>query len=136
MVTALEVEPNKLLEKAAEKLKTMKIEKPSFVGFVKASPSGERPPEQDNFWYIRCASILRQAYVRGNIGVNKLRTHYGGRQNRGVRPSHNKKAGGKTIRKAMQILEKVGFIAKQKKGRMLTPKGRKFLDTLAKEISG
>ena len=133
MVNALDVEPSKLLHKAAERLKEMKLEKPAFVGLVKTGPHAERPPEQDNFWFIRCASILRQAYVRTNVGVNRLRVHYGGLVNRGVRPSHNKKSGGGTIRKAMQTLEKAGLLLKQKQGRALTPKGRKFMDSVAKD---
>jgi ribosomal protein S19E (S16A) len=33
----------------------------------------------------------------------------------------------------MQELEKIGFVAKQKSGRVLTPQGRKFMDAAAKE---
>lgn len=133
MVTALDVEANKLIEKTAHKLKEMKLEKPEFVSFVKSGAHAERPPQHSDFWYFRCASVLRQAYIRGNIGVNKLRTHYGGRKNRGVRPQHHKKSGGKIIRKAMQLLEKAGLLSKQKTGRVLSAKGRKFLDSVAKE---
>ena len=135
MVTALDVEPNKLIEKTAGKLESMKIEKPAFVGIVKTGSHAERPPEQTNFWFIRCASILRQAYVRDKIGTGRLRTHYGGRKSRGVRPQKHAKAGGSTVRKAMQSLEKAGLLQKLDKGRKLTPKGRKLLDEAAKETS-
>jgi len=133
MVTVYDVEPNKFIEKAAEKLKSMRIAKPPFVGLVKSGAHTERPPQQDNFWYIRCASILRQAYVGERIGTNKLRRHYGGRKRRGLRPERHAPAGGSTIRKAMQELEKAGLLIKQKNGRVLSPKGRQFLDTVAKE---
>ena len=133
MVTVYDVEPNKLIEKAAEKLKGMRIAKPDFVGLVKSGAHTERPPLQDNFWYIRCASILRQAYVNEKVGINKLRRHYGGRKRRGLRPERHAPAGGSTIRKAMQGLEKAGLLIKQKNGRILSPKGRQFLDTVAKE---
>ncbi len=135
MVNASDVEPSRLLEKTAQKLKDMKIEKPAYVGFTKTGPFSQRPPTQENFWYLRCASILRQAYLRGTIGVSRLRTHYGGKEKRGVRPAHHRRAGGNTIRKAMQTLEKAGLLAKLKVGRVLTPKGRKFLDAIAKEVS-
>ena len=135
MVTALDVEPQVLIQRAAEKLKEMKIEKPAFVGFVKTGPAAERPPEQADFWFIRCASILRQAYVRTNVGVSRLRTHYGANERRGVRPSHHRRSGGSIIRKAMQALEKAGLLSKQKIGRTLSPKGRKFMDGVAKEAS-
>ncbi|MFN7991084.1 MAG: 30S ribosomal protein S19e [Candidatus Micrarchaeia archaeon] len=133
MVTAYDVEANKLIAKAAEKLKEMKIEKPAFVGLVKTGAHAQRPPTDGDFWYFRCASILRQAYVNDQVGINRLRRHYGGKKSRGVRPGKHSPAGGSTIRKAMQQLEKAGLLAKQKTGRVLTPKGRKFLDAVAKE---
>ncbi len=133
MVTVYDVEANKLIEKAAEKLKGMKIAKPDFVGMVKSGAHAERPPQQENFWYIRCASILRQAYINEGIGISKLRRHYGGRKRRGLRPERHVPAGGSTIRKAMQELEKAGLLIKEKNGRILSPKGRKFLDMAAKE---
>ena len=136
MVTVYDVEPNKLIEKAAEKLKGMRIVKPDFVGLVKSGAHTERPPQQDNFWYVRCASILRQAYVKDLVGTNKLRRHYGGRKRRGLRRERHVPAGGATIRKAMQELEKAGLLIKQKNGRTLSPKGRQFLDTVAKECAG
>ncbi len=133
MVTAYDVEPNKLIAKAAEKLKEMKIEKPAFVGLVKTGSHAQRPPQDEDFWYVRCASILRQAYVNDAVGINRLRRHYGGKKSRGVRPNVHAPAGGSTIRKAMQQLEKAGLLAKQKTGRVLTAKGRKLLDAAAKE---
>jgi len=136
MVTALDVDANKLIETAASKLKTMGIQKPAFVGLVKTGAHCERPPETPDFWYLRCASVMRQAYVNNVIGTNRLRRHYGGRNSRGVRPQHHKMAGGSTIRKAMQALEKHGLLTKLKVGRTLSPKGRKLMDAVAKEIKG
>ncbi len=135
MVTVYDVDPNKLIEKVAAKLKESKIAKPDFVGVVKSGAHAERPPEDEDFWYIRCASILRQIYVRNNVGTQRLRKHYGGRKRRGVKPQKHAPAGGSTIRKAMQELEKVGLVAKGKTGRVLSAKGRKFLDNAAKEVS-
>jgi small subunit ribosomal protein S19e len=135
MVTVYDVDPNMLIEHAAKKLKAMGIEKPAFVGMVKSGSHTERPPEQEDFWYIRCASLLRQTYVKNVIGVNRLRRHYGGRKSRGVKPAHHRDAGGAIIRKALQILEKHGFLVKTNRGRSLTPKGRSFLDNTAKEIA-
>ena len=132
MVTVFDVEPNKLIAKAAEKLKD-KVPKPAFVGMVKTGPHVQRPPIQENFWFLRCASILRQAYVHGSVGIQGLRRHYGGRKRMGVRPSKHVPAGGSTIRKAMQGLEKAGLLTKEKKGRIISSKGMKFLDECAKE---
>lgn len=136
MTTALDVEANKLIEKLASKLKTMGIQKPKFVGLVKTGSHNQRPPESDDFWYFRCASIMRQAYVNNVVGTNRLRRHYGGRKSRGVAPQHRRQAGGSTIRKGMQSLEKAGLLTKLKVGRTLSPKGRKLMDGVAKEIKG
>ncbi len=137
MVTAYDVDPNKLIEKVAEKLKGEKLAKPAFVGIVKSGAHAKRPPDSDNFWYVRCASILRQAYVNENVGTGRLRRHYGGRKTRGVKPERHAPAGGSTIRKAMQELEKAGLLEKGKtKGRIISAKGRKLLDNAAKEVSG
>ncbi len=139
MASALDVDANKLIAKAAESLKEAGIKAPEFVGLVKSGAHAERPPEQENFFFIRCASIMRQAYVRNIVGVQRLRTHYGGRKRRGVRPGRQARAGGSTIRKAMQALEKAGFMEKaekgERKGRKLTAKGRKLLDSSAKQAA-
>ena len=133
MVTAFDVEPNKLISNAATKLKEMNIAKPDFVGLVKTGSHCKRPPSDEDFWFVRCASILRQAYVNDIVGVQKLRRHYGGRKRRGVKPEKHAPSGGSTIRKAMQELEKAGLLVKEKTGRKLSPKGRAFLDGVAKE---
>ena len=133
MVTVFDVEANRLISNAAGKLKEMKIAKPEFVGLVKTGAHAQRPPNDEDFWYVRCASILRQAYLNDAIGVQKLRKHYGGKKSRGVKPERHAPAGGSTIRKAMQELEKAGLLVKEKTGRKLSPKGRAFLDSVAKE---
>ena len=136
MVSALDVEPNKLIAKTAEKLKHMKIPKPAFVGIVKSGSHAERPPEQEDFWFLRCASIMRHAYINNVVGTNRLRRHYGGRKSKGVKPQHHCVAGGSTIRKAMQLLEKAGLMLKSEHGgRRLSPKGRALLDNAAREVS-
>lgn len=136
MVTVFDVEPNALIEKAAEKLKAMKIAKPDFVGLVKSGAHVQRPPDSEDFWYVRCASIMRQIYINNSAGVVRLRRHYGGRKRRGRKPEKHAPAGGSIIRKALQELEKAGLLAKETKGRALTGKGRKLLDDAAKECVG
>ncbi len=135
MVTVFDVEPGKLVEKAADELEKMGIEKPEFIKYVKSGAHSERRPEQANFWYIRMASLLRQAYTTPSVGVNRLRTHYGGRKNRGRKPSKHYDAGGAIIRRGLQSLEKQGLIKKAKTGRVITGKGKKFLDDIAKQVA-
>jgi small subunit ribosomal protein S19e len=136
MVSALDVEPNRLIEKAAQMLKSQRLQKPDFVGLVKTGSHVQRPPQQENFWYIRCASIMRHAYINNVVGTGRLRRHYGGRKSRGVKPQKHAKTGGSTIRKAMQQLEKSGLMVKEKTGgRRLTAKGVALLDGAAKEVN-
>jgi small subunit ribosomal protein S19e len=122
----------------AEKLKAEKIEKPQFVGFVKSGAGKERLPASPDFWYTRCASILRQAYVNGPIGVAKLKVRYGNRKRHVVTRHHHYSASGSIIRHAFVSLEKAGYVQKAKNGggRIITAKGKSLLDKSANEILG
>jgi len=129
-----EVDAEKMIKAIAAKLKEM-MQMPDWAKFVKTGTSKERPPEQPDWWFIRSASMLRRIYIDGPVGVSRLRTYYGSRKNLGHQPSHFKKAGGKIIRTILQQLESLELIEKEKKGRKITSKGQKFLDSIAKEIS-
>ncbi len=136
MVTVRDVPANKLIEKLKEKLKEFKeLEKPKWIDFVKSGCHKERPPDQPDFWYIRAASILRRIYLDGPVGVERLRTYYGGRKRRGRRPPRFRKASGAIIRRILQRLEEAGLVEKvDKKGRKITPKGQSLLDRIAYEV--
>lgn len=137
MPTVYDVPPDILIERLARYLKeeVPEVTPPSWAKFVKTSPSRERIPMQADWWYIRAASILRKVYLLGPVGLNTLRTLYGGRQRRGSMPEHHRKAGGAIIRKILQQLEAAGLVKKvSKKGRVVTPKGRSLLDYLSTEI--
>ncbi len=105
---------------------------PEWSLFVKTGVSRERPPQNEDYWYKRAASILRQIYIRKIVGVNRLRTRYGGRKNRGMKPEKFRKGGGKIIRTILQQAEKAGILEKVKEGkshgRKLTEKGKKLLE--------
>lgn len=128
------LDPRELNNRLAEQLKKIpEFETPEWALFVKSSVARERPPMDGDFWQKRSASILRQLYIKKTIGVNKLRTRYGGRKNRGVKPSRYKQGSGKIIRVIMQQAEKAGFVQKaEKKGRKLTEKGIKFIEGVTK----
>ncbi len=135
MVTVYDVTPNKLVKKVAEKLQALGIAQPSYIGTVKSGTHRSRLPQQKDFWYVRLAALLRNAYVHGNVGVGKLRTHFGGKKIRGVKPEEKRKAGGSIIRKGLQALETAGLMVKKKKGREISAAGKKLLDSAAKEAS-
>ncbi|MEM5867153.1 MAG: 30S ribosomal protein S19e [Candidatus Aenigmatarchaeota archaeon] len=135
MVSAIQVDPKKLIEKLKEELKKFEeIRPPEWAKFVKSGVHKQRPPEQQDFWYIRAASVLRRIYVNGPVGVERLRSYYGGRKKKGFFPQHFRKASGAIIRNILQQLEKAGLVEKTVKGRKITPKGQKLLDDIAKEV--
>lgn len=80
------------------------------------------------------ASLLRRIYLDGPVGVNRLRTWYGGRKDRGARPERFRRGSGAIVRKGLQQLEKLGFVEKTDEGRIITPEGRSFLDKLSHKI--
>jgi len=126
--------------KLAEALKKIpEFKEPEWAKFVKSSPSKERPIEDPDFWYKRAASILRQIYKKRIVGVNRLRTKYGSKKNRGMKPERFMRAGGKIIRTILQQSDKAGFTetireikgTKEKRpGRKLTEMGKKFLESV------
>lgn len=135
MITVFDVNPNKLIHAVAQELeKEEKVSPPGFIRFVKSGSHAELAPVQKNFWYIRCASILRQAYVRNKVSLGGLKVHYGGAQKNVVHTAHHRDAGGAIIRNAFQQLEKAGLLLKEKDGRILSPQGRKFLDKVSAKL--
>lgn len=120
--------------KLAEALKAIEeIKEPEWAGFVKTGVSRKRPSQEKDFWYKRTASILRQIYINRVVGVNRLRTRYGGRQNRGFKPEKFKRASGKIIRIILQQAEAAGLLEKfnesgRRAGRRLTDKGKELLE--------
>lgn len=83
-MSAQEVQPTALIKRLSEELKKIEaIRPPQWALFVKTGVHKERPPEQTDWWYTRAASLLRRLYVDGPVGISRLRTYYGGRQNRG-----------------------------------------------------
>ncbi|MBW2985434.1 30S ribosomal protein S19e [Candidatus Woesearchaeota archaeon] len=136
MVSIYQVNPNELIEKLAKELEGFnEIKAPEWAKFVKTGHSRERPPEDPNWWYFRFAAVLRSIYKLGPIGVSKLRTKYGGRKNRGVKPEHFYKGSGNILRKILQQGEEAGLLKQTEKGvhkgRILTPKGNSLLDRVA-----
>ncbi len=130
-----EVDGTALIKHTADKLMQEGIQKPAYIEFVKSSPSRERSPSDSNFWYVRCASILRQVYLNGPMGVSRLRIRYGSRKRHGVRRHHHVNAGGSIIKDAFDALEKQGYVKKTKKGREITAKGVSLLDKTAGSIA-
>ncbi|MEX0920194.1 MAG: 40S ribosomal protein S19 [Candidatus Pacearchaeota archaeon] len=126
--------------KLAEALKKIpEFKKPAWIEFVKSGSGKSRPIDDEDFWYKRAASILRQVYKRKIVGVNRLKNRYGSKKERGARPEKFRKSGGKIIRSILQQSDKAEFteIAKDIKGvrskrpgRQITEKGKKFMESI------
>ena len=137
MPTPYDVPPSVLIERLAKHLKEEvdEINPPSWTPFAKTGIHTQRPPRNPNWWFTRCSSILRKIYVKGPIGIEKLRSEYGGRIDRGAKPEHARKGSGAIVRKALQQLQTAGLVKPLKnEGRVVTSKGRQLLDRLATEI--
>jgi small subunit ribosomal protein S19e len=103
--------------------------------FVKTGAHKERAPDDPDFWFVRCASILRKVYLNGPIGTERLRINYGGRKRRGAKPNKFQKGSGAIVRTALQQLERAGFIMKRgTKGREMTDIGRSYMDKLSSAL--
>ncbi len=120
--------------KLAEALKNIpEFQIPHWAFFVKSGVSKVRPPQDDNFWFKRAASILRQIYIKKVVGVNRMKTKYGSKKNRGMKPEKFHRASGKIIRIILQQAEKAGLLEKfnergKRAGRKLTDKGKELLE--------
>ncbi len=122
---------NQNLAEALKKIPDMKA--PEWSEYVKTGVAKKRVPMDSDFWYKRAASILRQLYIHGVVGVGKLKTRYGSRKNRGAKPARFKEASGKIIRTILQQAEKAKLVEKLSSlqfGRRLTQTGRDFLDSI------
>lgn len=132
-----DIPADELIKKTAQELKKIKeIQPPEWSKFAKTGRHKERPPVEKDWWYTRAASILRKTSLLGPIGVSKLRRKYGGKKNRGHKPEHFYKGSGNIIRKIFQQLEKAQLVEKTQKkthkGRIITKKGIKLLNSLSK----
>jgi len=130
------IEPQTLIRAITEKLKEYpEIKPPENSEFWKTAFFKELSPLEDDFWYIRCASLLRKINKFGEIGVNRLRKKYGGRNRRGPGLNHSAKGSGKIIRVALQQLENAHLVEKtEKKGRKITNEGKSLLERTAHSI--
>ena len=64
MAKAYDIPATYLIARLAEQLKKdKKIEPPSWSAFVKTGPHTEKIPQNKDWWYIRCASLVRKVYI-------------------------------------------------------------------------
>jgi len=135
--TPYDVPASVLIKKIARYLKdnVYEVVPPTWSSFVKTGTHAERPPQELEWWFTRCASLLRKIYMKGPVGIARLRLEYGGRIDRGTKPGHARKGGGAIVRKALQQLEAAGLVETlRNRGRVVTKEGRRLLDKLSTEV--
>jgi len=137
LITPNDVPAYKLIERLARHLKENvdAVTPPSWTIAAKTGSHVGKQPQEPDWWYTRCAAILRKIYVHGPAGIEKLRAEYGGGKRHGGMPQHASKTGGSAVRKALQQLEAAGLVETSKpRGRKVTKDGRKLLQELAEEL--
>ena len=135
MAKVYDVPADVLITRLSEILKNEDISAPEWSLFVKTGTHADKPPQNSDWWHVRCASILRKIYLHGPASVNDLRSMYGGGRPVGYGAAHHKSASGAIIRNAIHGLEKLGYVKTiERKGRILTKQGTQKLDKLATEI--
>ena len=138
MPTVYDVPADQLIQRMAAYLRenALDVSPHPLAALVKTSPQLENPPESPDFWYVRCASILRKLYINKFVGIDELRKAYGGRWGgRGDVGKHKRRSGGAMIRLCLKQLETAGLVKiVAGRGRTLTNKGVATLDTLSNEI--
>ncbi|NVM54945.1 MAG: 30S ribosomal protein S19e [Candidatus Helarchaeota archaeon] len=137
MTTIYDVPAEPFIRSLASELKVKyaKIKPLPWALYVKTGVFKERAPTDPDWWFVRCASILRKVALNTYIGVSRLRGLYGGRNRRGAKPEHVEKGSGSIVRHSLQQLEEEGLVETVKgRGRRITPKGQSLIDHLAHEL--
>ncbi|WP_256296550.1 30S ribosomal protein S19e [Haloarchaeobius salinus] len=138
MTTMYDVPADDLIEAVAAELED-RLDEPDWLEFSKTGVDRELPPEQENFWAIRSASLLRKVADTGPVGVDRLSTEYGGSKNGSTRyrvaTAHRTNGSKKVIRVALQQLEEEDLVeTADGEGRRITAEGRSFLDNIAADV--
>ena len=123
---------NETVEQLANSLED-DLRAPMWSQFVKTSHGNERPPQRDDWWYVRGAAILLSVKKLGPIGTNKLSRKYGTKKDRGYEPEVFVPASRKIIRTLLQQLEEEGYVEHGEegnhKGRMITDDGNDIISS-------
>lgn len=133
--TVKDVPADKFIAKLADHFKrTQEIVPPEWSDIVKTAPHKQLCPSDEDWFYIRAASIARKVYIRGDVGVGAFQKMYGGRSAKGSGRKHYAKASRGINRNVLLQLEGLSLVKKAKVGRRITKKGQNVLDTIAAEV--
>ncbi|XP_075233093.1 small ribosomal subunit protein eS19-like [Lycorma delicatula] len=135
-VTLKDVDQHKFVKAFSAFLKkSAKLKVPEWVDIVKNGKFKELAPYDQDWYYTRCAAIVRHIYFRSPVGVGAITKMFGGRKRNGVCPAHFCRSAGGVARKALQSLEQMKLIEKAPDGgRKLTIQGQRDLDRIAAQV--
>merc|ERR1712216_586128 len=133
-ITIKDVDAHEFVKRYATHLKKQgKISLPELVDLMKTSVSRELAPYDEDWFYIRCASLARRLYVRQGTGVGAFSKVYGAKKRRGTLPGHFCRSSRGVIHNCLKQLMKVGVVehmpeaAKKKGGRRITTRGSRIV---------
>ncbi len=140
MATLYDAPAEELIEAVAEDLAERDaVAEPEWAQFAKTGVNRELPPEQEDFWARRAASVLRKVAIDGPVGVERLSTEYGGTTSGSTRyrvaPDRKSDGSKKIIRTILQQLEEEDLVEQQgAAGRIVSADGRSLLDSTAGDV--
>eukprot|EP00108_Taenia_solium_P002403 TsM_001124500 transcript=TsM_001124500 gene=TsM_001124500 len=113
--------------------KTGKIRVPDWVDVVKLSTANEQAPYDPDWFYVRCAAVLRHLYLRPT-GLTGLSKAFGRGKRNGVCPRHHVRASTSILRRCLHEVENMGLVEKRSDGgREISRTGRRDMDSVAYE---
>ncbi|XP_074347712.1 small ribosomal subunit protein eS19x-like isoform X2 [Apium graveolens] len=101
---------------AIMRLSSSPMELPHWTDIVKAGTFKELAPYDNDWYYIRAASMASKIYLRGGLGVGAFRRIYGGSKRNGSAPPHFCKSSGGIARHILQQLQTMNIVDVDSKG--------------------
>ena len=134
--TVKDVKPFRWIKVMAKHMKQEgKLFVPNCTEYIKTSHGRERAPQNPDWYYMRCAAVLRRIYLRPGVGLGGLSKKFANKKNRGSRPEITTRAAKGPLHWACKSLEGLKLVTKGKEsGRVLTREGRKRCDTIASNV--
>ncbi|CAG0918324.1 unnamed protein product [Notodromas monacha] len=136
-VSVKDVDQHKFVRAVAAFLKKSgKLKVPDWVDLVKTGMYKELAPYDEDWYYTRCAALVRHVYIRAPLGVGGVRRIFGGRKRNGTTPAHFCVSSGSVARRALQSLEQIKWIERDQTngGRILSNQGRRDLNRIATQL--
>nr|CAL69109.1 TPA: putative 40S ribosomal protein S19 [Spadella cephaloptera] len=116
--------------------KSGKMTVPDWADLIKLSRAKEQGPVNEDWYFVRAASVARHLYIRAPVGVGAFTKIYGGRKRNGSAPAHFTRSYKSVSRRVLQSLEEMKLVEKDGNGgRKLTSQGRRDLDRIAAQIA-